>query len=352
MNRSALITHQVLRSFGASQVRFGSNTARQSHMLNKLLHGKKKAQYKWNDVAGPTKPKGLLETKGTSKKITSRRVVVLNKLFMRHVTDLIGAGSIGEDLKGLGLVITKVLVCQNYHGLNVFWTTNISTNYDEVQQKLDSINKRLRHELSQMQLMGNIPHITFVKDAQVGYANELDYLLATADYGDDYEPSESKSGIDDDFDPENVQSDALKQINSSLPAMRHDVFGLNHAVIMGRIKQSMAKSKQAWKAYEDGSQQFESSKPYSLTTSFESIRKGAEDEKRSTDILQEFLLKRKLQRKLQRKADSDMSAKLNESFIDNEGDGFDDGDANEVTQWQDDEIYDTYDGSENSDDRF
>lgn len=151
-----------------------------------------------------------------------------------------------------------------------------------------------------MQLMGNIPHITFVRDKEMSYFEELDHLLSTADYGLDHDLNDPKSKLESDFEPgqnsENLAS-------SSLPTMRHDVFGVDHSLIMGRIKQNIAKSKQAWKAYEENKlrSNLVPSKPFTFTTSFESIREESQDKKRSEDILQQFLLKRKETRRMKRK---------------------------------------------------
>lgn len=192
------------------------------------------------------------------------------------------------------------MVCQNDHGLKVYWTSSTSTDYDSIAEKLERINKPLRHHLCQMQLMGNIPHITFVRDREMSYIEELDHLLSIADYGEDHDVNNLTLQLESDFEPgQNLKNLAA----SSLPPMRHDVFGLDHSLIMGRIKQNIAKTKQAWKAYEESKlrSNLVPSKPFTSTTSFESIREESQDRKRSADILQQFLLKRKETRKMKRK---------------------------------------------------
>lgn len=330
----------------SQQLRFASSISRQSNMLKKLLSGKKKSKWIWDDTSTMNKPKALLETKGTSQKLTSRRVNVLNKLFMRHVTDLIATGPIGMELHGLGLIITNVVVCQNYHGLNVFWTTNSSIDHDLVENKLESINKRLRHELCQMQLMGNIPHITFVRDKKLSYFNEIDHLLANADYGVEHGTiDETKSKLECDFH-QNYKS---SEINSTLAPMRHDVFGVDHALIMGRIKQNMAKSKQAWKAYEatKSNTESEQTKPFKFATSFETIRNQSVEEKHSKEVLKQFLQKRKLMRKLKAKEDRLIEELLEQDY--NNHDEEEELDSNFNDQnWheQEDQIsYENYDDS-------
>lgn len=87
--------------------RFASNISRQSNMLKKLMTGKKRPKFHEN-VDLSTKPKLLIQGNATPTKIVSRRVIVLNKLMMGHVSDLIANGSVENEIQGVGLVITKV----------------------------------------------------------------------------------------------------------------------------------------------------------------------------------------------------------------------------------------------------
>lgn len=314
-------------------------------MLHKLMSGKKRPAFKWSDQHAIKKPASIFENSKKPSKITTRRSIVLNKLFMRHVTELIASGPIGYELSGLGLEITRVTVCQNYHGLNIYWTATGTNDFDFVEEKLTSINKRLRHDLHQMQLMGNVPHLTFVRDEQVTYFDALDAAINNADYGEDFEPGFRKPKLKSDFE---IQGDVKKEVNdseSSLLPMRHDVFGLDHALIMGRIKQSMAKSKQAWKAFEDKQMHAIPSKPFSFNTSFESIRHEQINEKQSADVLKEFLQKRKLLRKQKRAEQAEFKSQMEEdcSNYQNNNDEFEEGD-----DWTEDpnEIHKFYDECE------
>lgn len=87
--------------------RFTSNTTRQSNILKKLMTGKRRPKFHEN-LDFPSKPKLLVQGNSTPIKIVARRVIVLNKLLMGHVSDLIANGSVGNEIQGVGLVITKV----------------------------------------------------------------------------------------------------------------------------------------------------------------------------------------------------------------------------------------------------
>lgn len=235
-------------------------------------------------------------------------------MFMRHVTEIMANGPTGFELSQLGLTITQVKVCQHYNGLNIFWTATATDDYDMVERKLESIKKSVRHQLHQMQVMGNVPHITFVRDCQLSYFDEVQTLFSKADYGDEYEPSLTKQANEKSaFD---IHGDECSATRSSIPPMRQDVFGVDHAQIMGRIKQSMAKSKQAWDAYDKKlTNQSDNLKPYTFSTSFESIRQEHETEKSSAQNLKEFLVKRKQMRKEKRSEQMECNALLYDEWM-------------------------------------
>lgn len=330
------------------QTRCASNVNRESKMLQKLMSGKKKPAFKWNDQHAIKKSSSIFDSNKKPSKITTRRSIVLNKLFMRHVTELISSGPIGFELSGLGLEITRVNVCQNYHGLNIYWTATGTNDFDYVEQKLASINKPLRHELHQMQLMGNTPHLTFVRDEQVSYFDALDAAISKADYGEDYEPGLNKTKRKNDFETQaDVEEGKSDGVSSQLP-MRHDVFGLDHSLLMGRIKQSLAKSKQAWKAFENKQTIETPAKPFSINTSFESIRQDFKGEKQSAEILKEFLQNRKLMRKQKRAEQAEFRAQMEEDWSNQQSD---EGDFDNSADWNEDEneiqkFYDEYESME------
>lgn len=304
--------------FDFAQLRWASYTNRQSKMLAKLMTGKRKPFYKWGDTTAPKQPTLFEETAPNQpSKIITRRSITLNKMFMRHVTEIMASGPIGYELAQIGLHITQVKVCQQYNGLNIFWTASATDDYDMVEQKLESIKKSLRHQLHQMQVMGNVPHITFVRDRQPSYLDELQETMAKADYGDDFVPTLTKQLNDkDEFD---IHAESVRQIDeetgeeiikkpSSIPPMRQDVFGVDHARILDRIKQSMAKKKQAWDVFDKKmTNKSDNPVPFTLSTSFESIRKDHEREKKSGELLNEFLLQRKQMRKEQKQAEQTVS---------------------------------------------
>lgn len=73
------------------------------------MTGKRSPKY-YENVNLPAKPKLFIQGNSTPTKIVSRRVIALNKLLMGHVSDLIANSSVGNEIQGVGLVITKVWI--------------------------------------------------------------------------------------------------------------------------------------------------------------------------------------------------------------------------------------------------
>ncbi|GLV40129.1 uncharacterized protein CBL_03723 [Carabus blaptoides fortunei] len=158
------------------------------------------------------------------KSANSKRVAVLNKLFMKYITDLMATGENAAVFLGKGLEI-------NRHA------------------------GTLRHELSQLRVVGVVPMIHFVKDREYAKLIEVDIRLAKADFGDDYVPVEPSYKFRSNFYlnttlPETVKEqiqalegdDSCDNIEESLPSMRMDVLGLNHTDIMTKVQKGIKKS--------------------------------------------------------------------------------------------------------------
>lgn len=221
----------------------GFTMNRQIKTLNKLLTGKKKSKKNWKiDDDVPKLPSIESLTHPTSQgKSSTRRVHVLNKLFMRHITDYMGTDN---TFSGYGLEISRVNVTTDFQLVNVYWAARGDGSDDKLEAMLARSAGMLRHNLSALRLMGEVPMIKFVKDRFYAKSVEVDLLLKVADFGDDYVPSTPSQMIKNDLLGNTIQSDM------KLPEMTHTILGLNHAEIMNRIKQNMSKAKQAWEKYE------------------------------------------------------------------------------------------------------
>ncbi|KAJ8983586.1 hypothetical protein NQ317_019439 [Molorchus minor] len=217
------------------------------------MGGTKRKKFHYDEQKMPmpdTFSKGSFEGKSSGN---SRRASVLNKLFMRHVTDQMMTGEYASMVVGHGIEINRVKVSPDYKFLRVYWSAKASNDIEPILQRCAGL---LRHELSQLRVMGCVPIIQFVKDKHYSQIIELDKRLATADFGPDHTPQNLTEKFKTEFeismslesnvkdkilDLEKQESDEPEDI--SLPAMPQNVLGLNHAEILGRIKKSTNKSK-------------------------------------------------------------------------------------------------------------
>lgn len=122
----------------------------------------------------------------------------------------------------------------------------------------------LRHELSQLRLMGEVPRIYFVRDRHFSKAVEVDTLLARADFGEDFVPTDPTLFMKAKLElqmtlPEHIREQIYETEKSfededyeeqEIPEMRNDVLGIDHSLIMKKITASMDKTKRAWESFE------------------------------------------------------------------------------------------------------
>lgn len=211
--------------------------------MKKLLVGKVKTKRIWqmdNDTPRLPSVASISNPKDQGKS-SLRRVNVLNKLFMRYVTDLMATDG---SWSGYGLEISRVKITTDFRLVNVYWLARGDGSDEKLETMLSKAAGPLRHNLSQLRLMGEVPAIKFVKDKAYAKIAEVETLLRHADFGDDFIPSSPSQTIKDDLSCNTLQHDDV------IPEMTHDVLGLNQSEIMNRIKQNMSKAKQAWEKYE------------------------------------------------------------------------------------------------------
>lgn len=280
---------------------------RQAKMLKKLMSGTRgKERSNWFQGNVIPKTKSLTSTHRESKG-ASRRVVVLNRLFMGHITDQLASSRFQDEIHGFGIQITRVKVCQKFHELHVYWyTTANDVPLGLIEERLAKIAFPLRHVLSQLRLIGEFPRIRFLQDKELMNLEQVTNLLAKADFGEDHERNTYGQLVKKEFEPQLPDVTEAEDEEDMIP-MRHDVFGIDRRAIMTRITASMAKTKSAWDAYEMGTKDPRTADAYPGST-IESLR----DEKKFDDVLCDFLAKRKLEK---RKRKTELSSELNEHEI-------------------------------------
>lgn len=169
----------------------------------------------------------------------------------------------------------------------------------EIERILKSIAGPLRHELSVLRLMGEVPQINFVKDRSNMKSAEIDAILKTADFGEDFVPTDAtlfqktdyklEIRLPDELREKIKELDSLEEDDTKepLPPMRHDIFGLDHARMMNKITVSMSKSKQAWESFDNRDAPQDSVVPKeSAVNNFEKLAKEAENRENFAKYLQ------------------------------------------------------------------
>ncbi|CAH0764336.1 unnamed protein product [Diatraea saccharalis] len=201
--------------------------------------------------------KSLSKTKYEPGKRANRRVAMLNKVFMKQITDLMSTGTVSMDIVGRGIEISKVQVTPDYQSVRVFWVCKGTATDEETESVLKRTSGILRHELSTLSVMGQVPYITFVKDKQEANVVELDRILSVADYGDDYEQTQIGHLLKTEFTLNTRLSEEMKakikQLEAEIPLeddpvpeMTHNVYGLDHDKILSRLVAARKKIRDAW----------------------------------------------------------------------------------------------------------
>ncbi|XP_022112699.2 putative ribosome-binding factor A, mitochondrial [Pieris rapae] len=288
---------------------------KQGIKLHKMLNPKNKRQ--WYPSQAPDL--NILPTLNTLTKTQKvpdnqgiRRVAVLNKLFMKHITDIMSTGTVSMNIIGRGIEISKVSVAKDFKTINIFWICKGDASDEETDKLLQSIAGPLRHELSTLRLMGEVPYIYFVKDKQESLIVDIDKRLLQADYGENYTPTDIGELLKSEFtlnlklSPETKAKikqleDSQEIIEDPIPEMTNSVYGLDHTKIMNRLLAARKRSKEAWENLESESPVIS----YRTTnTSHSNI-----DLKEQKKEIAEFLIKRqilhnKLQREKRKKDDT------------------------------------------------
>ncbi|KAM7347782.1 uncharacterized protein ACRADG_007264 [Cochliomyia hominivorax] len=262
-----------------------TNILRQGKIMGKLfgdrVSGSKKRWFPSTDSAQAASANVVFKQSQFGKppnsggKNATRRMTVLNKLFMKHITDLMATGEISEYILGKGLQVSRVKISQDFAYVNVYWLSSGEPGKDALlEHELQRCAGLLRHELSQLELMGVVPRIKFVKDKLYTNMHQVEALLKNMDFGpedEDQQDEQTKHDIDyltkhaaeslkqefygkqskeipvlTDKESKETCNEQHKAFDFNVPEMRHDVLGLDHKGIMLKILTKMRKSKQAW----------------------------------------------------------------------------------------------------------
>ncbi|XP_007250909.3 putative ribosome-binding factor A, mitochondrial [Astyanax mexicanus] len=164
---------------------FHSSAVQNRNLLMKMLEKKKKRR--WYETPQPvitTQSAFLTPVKKKKDQQDSRRVRTLNIIVYKAVVDLLSSHEINADLHSYSVEITKVSFTADYTSCRIYWKTSWSEETDlKIQQLLDRSAPRIRYLIMSLQILGNVPPLTFVRDRKYAALKEVENLLEIADYG-------------------------------------------------------------------------------------------------------------------------------------------------------------------------
>ncbi|KAF4520341.1 hypothetical protein B566_EDAN004401 [Ephemera danica] len=219
---------------------------REGRMMMKIMQGsrvsKKKHWYREDtqNKLNETANVGFLGVSGGSK-LNIRRQNVLNKLFMLHITEQMASD---EVVYGKNLQITKVKVATDFSCVNVYWlsdTLYVTKEGAGLASILENYSHTLRSNLSRLRIIGQVPRIRFVPDKLGATSIQVEKLLGIADFG---EVETEETQYFNNFSQTCSTSPKKSEWNEEtdrFPTIKHDIFEVDHAEIMARIKRQAKK---------------------------------------------------------------------------------------------------------------
>ncbi|KYN34317.1 Putative ribosome-binding factor A, mitochondrial [Trachymyrmex septentrionalis] len=291
---------------------------------------------KWYDPSTELRSVTNINLTNTSPSMhTKRRMIIRDKLFMQHITDMMSMGQVSDIIKE-SIEITHVKITQDFKCVNVFYISSSDTPIDhESLQKCAGI---IRHELSQLRVIGMVPPIYFVENKLYFREKEVEKRLAMITFEEDSETSDVSS-VDQILHKKPIVNDNSKmdEFYIQLPIMRHDVLGLDHHKIMSQITSVVSKAKKAAQIRMlDMDTSTEKSDPVSKEVKF-----LTREEQRK--VFSDFLIKRKREARRMKQSDGrKLLNNLEEEMNNEESDYENDVDADEYIDYVDDEYINEY----------
>lgn len=252
-NIRILIATSSARHFSIGSVKRVNYASREARFMGKLLQRSQPKKKKFNVHDHVPTPTIYTKEKKPPSIHTTRRMQVLNKVFMERITDLMATGEVEPELLNRGIEVSHVNISPDFKIVNVYWVDHDNpgaSNVTSTEQALQKCASQLRHELSQLRVIGCVPPLKFVKSKQSARIKEIERMLRIADYGADYEPSLYQFAQTQvvTYAMQHVESENSEEPNDMfsvvLPVMKNDVFGLDHDRIMSKITASLNKSRE------------------------------------------------------------------------------------------------------------
>ncbi|CAH2284540.1 ribosome-binding factor A, mitochondrial [Pelobates cultripes] len=184
------------------------------------------------------KPDSLLSLMKVQKKEhreDSIRMRTLNSILHKTLTDLLRTPEISNEIYNLNLELSKVSITADFSACRAYWITcgDVETD-DQAEKVLTKSAPQFRHHLLTHQVLGSVPPIVFVRDKENAMIQEVERLLAMADFGEDYKTPVTQ-GHDEIRELGNVSMEAFDTSTEVPPSPTSSLFGIDHANLNRQI---------------------------------------------------------------------------------------------------------------------
>ncbi|XP_077209104.1 putative ribosome-binding factor A, mitochondrial isoform X2 [Paroedura picta] len=207
------------------------------NLLKKLLYKKKKKF--WYDaptlgsflVRKPSDWNSALNLPSLKvKKEDSIRKKTLDVLLFKAVREILDTSEASEELYNLRIELSKGSLAPDFSVCRIYWKTTGNIEQDDhINKILQQRAPRIRHYLISNQVMGNVPPIVFVRDKTDVAVQEIERLLAIADFG----PAEEENELEQNEFREGSETD--EPLDLSDPPVLSNLFGIDHEELNQKI---------------------------------------------------------------------------------------------------------------------
>ncbi|KAG8442298.1 hypothetical protein GDO86_011190 [Hymenochirus boettgeri] len=168
------------------------------------------------------------------------RIKALNVILHRALTDMLHTSEVSQEVCDLNVELSKVSVSVDFSVCRAYWMANGNKDTDSnVEKVLQNYAPCFRHRMLTHQVLGSVPPIVFVRDKEDARIQEVEKLLATAEFG---EENENPLSVVDPSASKNLQFSAIA---SGVPG--ESMFGIDHADLNKQILEYKRKVKEKMK---------------------------------------------------------------------------------------------------------
>ncbi|OCT74540.1 putative ribosome-binding factor A, mitochondrial [Xenopus laevis] len=163
----------------------------------------------------------LMKVQRKEKREDSIRIRALNTILYKALTDLLQTSAISQETSDINVELSKVSVSADFSVCRAYWMTSGSPDTDDqIELLLQKYAPKFRHLMLTHQVLGSVPTVVFVRDKENAMVQEVEKLLAIADFGED---------CDRDMNSTSSGSTAVSQVPTA------SMFGIDHADLNKQI---------------------------------------------------------------------------------------------------------------------